>query len=81
VSVKPASSSIDAEIGVRGVARIGSNVTGIFYVRLASATAATRGRTLFRSAATAAFIALAFDPDDGKDQDGPHSLAGSAIHG
>jgi hypothetical protein len=42
---------------------------------------ATRGRTLFRSAAVAGFIAFAFDPDDGKDQDGPHAFAWRTIHG
>jgi hypothetical protein len=37
-----------------------------------AAAAAARRRPLFRSSAT---IGIAFDPDDGKDQDGPHAFA------
>jgi hypothetical protein len=48
-----------------------------------SAPAATTawGGAFFRSAATVGSIGLAFDPDDGKDQQGSHVFAGSAIHG
>jgi hypothetical protein len=42
---------------------------------------ATRGRTFFRTAATAGLVGLAFDPDDGEDQDNPHAFACSAIRG
>jgi hypothetical protein len=31
--------------------------------------------------APAGFVGFAFDPDDGKDQDGSHAIAWSAIHG
>jgi hypothetical protein len=41
-----------------------------------TATAA-RSCTFFRAAAIAGLIA--FDPDDGKDQDGPHAFAWRAI--
>jgi hypothetical protein len=43
-----------------------------------TATAAGSG-AFFRPAATAGFIGVAFDPDDGKDQDGPHASAWRAI--
>jgi hypothetical protein len=46
---------------------------------LSPAATAARSRTLFRSAVTVGFIAFAFDPDNGKDQD--VAFAGSAIHG
>jgi hypothetical protein len=39
-----------------------------------------QGPYLFRSAATAGFIESAFDPDNGKNQNGCHAFAGSAIH-
>ena len=45
-----------------------------------AAAAAGRG-PFFRSAATAGFLRLTFDPDDGKDQDGTHAFARGAIHG
>jgi hypothetical protein len=46
----------------------------------ASTPATARGGTLFRSTAAAGFVGLAFDPDDRKDQDGPHAFAWGAIH-
>src|SRR5258706_12541774 len=49
-------------------------------LRSAPTTTAPRGRTLFRSAATAGFTERAFDPDNGKNQNGSHAFAGSAIH-
>jgi hypothetical protein len=49
--------------------------------RSAPPAAAARRRTFFRSAAATGFIAIAFDADDGKDQDGSHAFAWSAIHG
>jgi hypothetical protein len=45
-----------------------------------TAAAARRG-TFFRSASTAGFIVVMFDPNDGKDQDGSHAFARRAIHG
>jgi hypothetical protein len=42
-------------------------------VETSAATAtATRGRSLFRSFAAGCFFDLAFDADDGKDQNGAH---------
>jgi hypothetical protein len=46
-----------------------------------AAAAATRRRSLFRSAATVGFVGMALDPDDGKDQDGAQALARGNIHG
>jgi hypothetical protein len=46
----------------------------------APATAAAGSGTFFGSAATAGFRRLAFDADDGEDQDGPQSIARGAIH-
>jgi hypothetical protein len=45
----------------------------------APAAAAARSGAFFRSAAIAGFVGLAFDPDDGKDQDRPHAFAWYAI--
>src|ERR1700733_15902706 len=56
--------------------RIGKHVSGISKCPVSAPTAtAARGRTLFRSASAAGFVGLALDPDDGKDQDGPHAFA------
>jgi hypothetical protein len=44
-------------------------------------TPTARGRTRFRSAAAAGFVDLALDPDNGKDHDGRHAFAWSAIRG
>jgi hypothetical protein len=50
-------------------------------VRLSGApTATATGRcTFFRSAPTAGFVGVAFDPDNGKDQYGSKAIAWSAI--
>jgi hypothetical protein len=49
-------------------------------VEVSAATAAAAGgRSLFRSTAATGFIALAFDADDGEDQDGAHHSARTAI--
>ena len=45
-----------------------------------TATAAG-GRTFFRPTATAGFIGVAFDPDDGENQYDPDAFAWSPIHG
>jgi hypothetical protein len=45
-----------------------------------TATAAG-SRTFFRSTATAGFIGVAFDPNDGENQYDPHAFAWSPIHG
>jgi hypothetical protein len=44
------------------------------------ATAAWGG-TFFRSAATVGFIGFAFDPHDGKDQEGSHAFEWGGING
>jgi hypothetical protein len=49
-------------------------------VEVSAATAAAAGgRSLFRSTAATGLIALAFDPDDGEDQDGALHSARTAI--
>src|SRR5437879_800264 len=69
------------EIGTCRFVRIGKHVSGMANVlRSAPTTTAPRGRTLFRSAATAGFIERTFDPDNGKNQNGSHAFAGSTIH-
>ena len=45
------------------------------------AATATGRSTLFRSAPTAGLVAYAFDPDDGKEQDGAPAFACGATHG
>jgi hypothetical protein len=48
---------------------------------LAATAAAARSCAFFRSATTAGFVGLAFDADDGKDQDGARGFARTAIDG
>jgi hypothetical protein len=70
-------------IGPRHLVRVGKHVSGMSKCPMSGAPTATAagGRTFFRSAATAGFIGVAFDPDDGEDQDDPHAFAWSPIHG
>ena len=46
----------------------------------ASTATSTRCGALFRPAAAARSIGIAFDPNDRKDQDGPHAVS-STNHG
>src|ERR1043166_3120922 len=61
--------------------RIGS-IAGILIPSGAPTTTAAGGcpLTLFRSAAIAGLVGVAVDPDNGKDQGGPHAIARCAIH-
>src|SRR5581483_9754654 len=62
--------------------RIGGNVSGMALCLLLSAATATaaRGGALFRPAVVAGFVALAFDADDRKDQDGARRTLRRADH-
>src|SRR5436190_14780269 len=59
--------------------RIGS-IAGILIPSGAPTTTAARGCSLFRSAVIAALVGVTVDPDNRKDQDGPHAIARCAIH-
>src|ERR1700692_2030755 len=66
----------------RRLVRIGKHVSGMSGCPVSAPTAAAAGGgTFFRSASTAGFLVVVFDPNDGKDQDGSHAFAWRAIHG
>jgi hypothetical protein len=79
--VKNSATAADGNLKCRLV-RIGKHVSGMSGCPVSAPTAAAAGgRTFFRSASTAGFVVVVFDPDDGKDQDGSHAFAWRAIHG
>src|SRR5712692_5350239 len=83
--VMPAKSNIGPGDEIRSCSffRIGKHVSGITGCPMSGAPTATAagGRTFFRSTATAGFIGVAFDPDDGENQYDPDAFAWSPIHG